>query len=289
MTGDRAAPAPDTADPVGAALAEDIGPGDITTRATVSRGLHGRATIVARASGIVAGLEVAAETYRRVDPLVEFAPASGDGSFVEPEAVVAVARGPFAALLTAERVALNFLQHLSGIATLTARFVAAVEGTRARIVDTRKTTPGLRALEKGAVRAGGGWNHRIGLYDAYLIKENHIAGAGGIAAALAAVAVHNREGKPAEIEVRSIEELALALAAEPHPDRILCDNFSLDDLATAVERIRSRAPRVLIEASGGVNLSNVRAVAEMGVDWISVGALTHSAPALDLSCRIERS
>jgi nicotinate-nucleotide pyrophosphorylase (carboxylating) len=201
---------------------------------------------------------------------------------------LARAEGPIAGLLVAERTALNFLQRLGGVASLTARFVAAVAGTSATIVDTRKTTPGYRALEKAAVAAGGGWNHRRGLDDAFLIKENHVAAAGGIPAALAAVAAGNAEGLPVEIEVRSLDELEQALGSPHRPDRLLLDNFPVSALARAVTRARAVAPSILLEASGGVTLETVRTVAETGVDWISVGALTHSAPALDLSCLIER-
>lgn len=274
---------------VEAALAEDVGTGDVTTAALVDPGAVGKARIVARADGVVAGLEAAAETYRQVDPGVMFQARAADGERVAPGAVVASAEGPFAALLVAERTALNFLQRLSGVATLTARFVDAVAGTGVRVVDTRKTTPGWRALEKAAVRAGGGTNHRRGLDDAFLIKENHVAAAGGIGPALAAAAASNPRRLPVEIEVRSLAELDQALAAPDAPDRILCDNFDLDALAAAVRRVRATAPAVLVEASGNVRLDSIRAIAATGVDWISVGALTHSAPALDLSCLIDRT
>ena len=272
---------------VRAALAEDVGAGDVTTAATVPADLQGVARILARAPGVVAGLALVAETYRQADRGVAFSAQIADGARVEAGTTIAIARGSFAALLTAERTALNFLQHLSGVATLTARFVEAVQGTGARIVDTRKTTPGWRALEKAAVLAGGGHNHRMGLDDAYLIKENHIAGAGSVDAALTAVMKHNTDGKPVEIEVRSLDDLARALAFEPRPDRILCDNFPVDRLAFAVREIRARDPHIVVEASGNVILSSVGAIAATGVDWISVGALSHSAPALDVSCLIE--
>ena len=274
-------------DLVRAALAEDVGTGDVTTAATIAPDRSGRARVIARAPGIVSGLEAFAETYRQVDASVEVELAKADGDQVNVGDALAFARGPFASLLIAERVALNFLQRLSGVATQAQRFSQAVAGTGARIVDTRKTTPGWRALEKAAVRAGGGFNHRMGLYDAYLIKENHVAGAGGIEAALAAAAARNRVRLPVEIEVRSAEELEAVLASPHAPDRILLDNFGVDDLVPAVRRIRSVASSPLIEASGGISLATVRTVAQTGVDWISVGALTHSAPALDLSCLIE--
>ena len=272
---------------VRAALSEDVGPGDVTTRATVPADLLGRARVIARARGVVAGTEAFVEVYRQVDPSVEVELSAHDGTAVEPGDLVAGARGAFASLLVAERVALNFLQRLSGIATLASEFVRAIEGTGATVVDTRKTTPGWRALEKAAVRAGGAANHRVGLYDAYLIKENHVAGAGGIAAALAAARRHDASGLPVEIEVRSLEELEEALRSRERPDRILCDNFPLAVLARAVARVRSAPDPPLVEASGGITLANARAIAATGVDWISVGSLTHSAPALDLSCLIE--
>lgn len=271
---------------VRAALAEDVGAGDVTTAATIPPGRTGRARVVARAAGVVAGSAAFVEVYRQVDAAVAIELVAPDGTAVGPDDLVARARGPFASLLVAERVALNFLQRLSGVATLARRFADAIEGTGATIVDTRKTTPGWRPLEKSAVRAGGGRNHRMGLYDAYLIKENHVAGAGGIAAALAAA---RRSGGdlPVEIEVRSLAELEEALASPDRPDRVLCDNFAVADLARAVERVRAVPDPPLVEASGGVSLATVREIAETGVDWISVGALTHSAPALDLSCLID--
>ncbi len=287
MTADRTRGALDLSQLVRAAVAEDVGPGDVTTAATVPGARPGRARILARSAGVVAGLAAAAEVYRQVDGEVSFSSGLIDGSPVEEGTILATVEGPFAALLVAERTALNFLQRLSGIASFTALFVEAVRGTRARIVDTRKTTPGWRELEKSAVRAGGGINHRMGLYDAYLIKENHIAAAGGITAALAAVAAHNTRGRKVETEVRSLTDLEEALAADPPPDRILCDNFSLPDLVRAVVRVRERSETILVEASGNVTLATVRAVAESGVGWISVGALTHSAPVLDLSCLID--
>jgi nicotinate-nucleotide pyrophosphorylase (carboxylating) len=244
---------------------------------------------MAKAIGIVAGLPVAQEVYRQLDPEVDFQALVEDGDRVGAGDLIAAATGAFGSLLVAERTALNFLQRLSGIATLTARYVEEVRGTGARIVDTRKTTPGWRGIEKAAVRAGGGRNHRKGLFDAYLVKENHISAAGGIAEALVAVARANREGLPVEIEVRSLAELDLALESPHPPDRVLLDNFTPEALAEAVRGARERRPGALLEASGNVDLSAVRGIAETGVDWISVGALTHSAPALDLSCLIERT
>ena len=273
---------------VRAALAEDVGAGDVTTEATIPPGARGTARVVARAAGVVAGSAAFREVYRQVDAEVSLDLLAPDGTEVAAGDLVARARGSFGSLLIAERTALNFLQRLSGIATLTAAFARAVGGTGAAIVDTRKTTPGWRALEKAAVRAGGGGNHRMGLDDAYLIKENHVAGAGGIGAALAAARRANARGLPVEIEVRSLAEIEEVLGSEDRPDRILCDNFDLEDLRGAVARVRGAPRPPLVEASGNVSLATVRAIADTGVDWISVGALTHSAPALDLSCLIER-
>lgn len=274
---------------VRAALEEDLGTGDVTTAATVPVGARGKARVIAKAAGVVAGLEPAREVYRQTDPDVAFVARLADGDDVAAGGVVATAAGSFGRLLEAERTALNFLQRLSGIATLTRLYVEAVRGTGARIVDTRKTTPGWRALEKAAVAAGGGANHRMGLFDAFLVKENHLAAAGGIGRALTTVAVANRAGLPVEIEIRSLEELDRALEHPDPPDRVLLDNFAPAELSEAVRRTRDARPGILIEASGNVTLDTVRVIAETGVDWISIGALTHSAAALDLSCLIERA
>lgn len=274
---------------VRAALEEDLGTGDVTTAATVPVGARGKARVIAKAAGVVAGLEPAREVYRQTDPDVAFVARLADGDDVAAGGVVATASGSFGRLLEAERTALNFLQRLSGIATLTRCYVEAVRGTAARIVDTRKTTPGWRALEKAAVAAGGGANHRMGLFDAFLVKENHLAAAGGIVRALTTVAVANRAGLPVEIEIRSLEELDRALEHPDPPDRVLLDNFAPAELSEAVRRTRDARPGILIEASGNVTLDTVRVIAETGVDWISIGALTHSAAALDLSCLIERA
>lgn len=265
-----------------AALAEDVGDGDRTTLWTVPAGARGEARIVAKAAGTIAGTAVAAEVFRRVDPGVTVTVQIPDGSAVTPGTVVMSAAGATRSLLTAERTALNFLQRLCGIATLTRCYVNAVRGTRARILDTRKTTPGLRALEKAAVLAGGGTGHRRGLSDMVLIKENHIAAAGGIAAAVDAVRARNHEGLAVEVETTSLAEVDEALAAGVH--RILFDNMPIPLLRNAVQRVRDwTGAHPETEASGGISLATVRGVAESGVDYISVGALTHSAPALDLS------
>lgn len=270
------------ADLVARALAEDIGPGDITTRLSVPPTRPGRGRFLAKQAGVLSGLHVAAECFRQVDSSVLCEPHLQEGEAFEPGQILAVVTGPAASLLTAERVALNFLQRLCGTATLTREFVNRTPGTRARIVDTRKTTPGLRALEKAAVRAGGGRNHRFALYDGILLKDNHIAVAGGITAAVAAA----RAGAPhllrIQVEVTTLQELTEALAAGA--DAVLLDNMSLDQLEEAVAL---GGGRLLLEASGGINLQTVAAVAQTGVDLISVGALTHSAPAVDISLEIE--
>ncbi len=265
------------------ALAEDLGTrGDLTTDATVSAHATATATFGARREGVIAGLAVAEAAFHMVDTSVAFVPLVADGDRIKAGAVVARVNGPARALLTAERVALNFLCHMSGIATLTRRYVDAVAGTRARIIDTRKTTPGLRVFEKYAVRCGGGFNHRSGLYDAILIKDNHIVAAGGVEPAIAAARAHAGHMVKIEVEVGDLKELAAALK---HPiDAVLLDNMDVTVLRQAVDMVGGR---VLTEASGGVNLDTARAIAETGVDLISVGALTHSAPILDLGLDFE--
>jgi nicotinate-nucleotide pyrophosphorylase (carboxylating) len=263
---------------VAEALAEDLGMGgDITTEATVPAGTRASAVIAARKPGTVAGVQLAAAAFKTIDPFVEFEVVVGDGDRVEAGGIIARVAGDARALLTAERTALNFLGRLSGIATLTARYVSAIAGTRARIVDTRKTTPGQRALEKFAVRCGGGVNHRFGLFDAVLIKDNHIVAAGGVGAALQRARAHAGHMVKVEIEVTSLDELDDALQLDP--DAVLLDKMPPELLKAAVAEV---AGRVVTEASGGVNLETVRAIAETGVDHISVGALTHSAPVLDI-------
>jgi len=257
------------------ALAEDIGSGDLTAQAVVPADARATGRIVQKAEGVIAGLEVAEAVFRRVDPDTVFrARLEGD--------VVAELEGIARSILAAERVALNFLGRLSGIATLTARYVQAVEGTGAAILDTRKTTPGLRALEKAAVVAGGGRSHRSGLYDALLVKENHAMLAGGVGEATRRALTGAPPGAAVQVESASLSELEEALDAGAKS--ILLDNFAPGDLREAVRSARGRAT---LEASGGITLDNVREVAETGVDRISVGALTHSAPALDLSLLLE--
>lgn len=266
------------------ALREDQGAGDWSTRWTVTARARAEARIVAKAAGVLAGAEIARAVFLRLDPRIELEARLHDGDDVALGDVVCTLAGPARAVLTGERVALNFLQRLSGVATITRRFVDEVSGTGARILDTRKTTPGWRSLEKGAVRAGGGANHRAGLYDMVLLKENHIAIAGGIARALARVAEENRTGLPVEVEVRNLDELEQAIHAGAQ--RILLDNMTVDEMRAAVTHAR-RAPHTpRLEASGNMTLERVRAVAETGVDDISVGALTHSAVALDLSLQV---
>jgi nicotinate-nucleotide pyrophosphorylase (carboxylating) len=262
------------------ALAEDVGDGDLTTRATVPPGTRARARVTQKQPGVLHGLEVAERVFRALDPAVRCERLAEEGVWREGGPVLEV-EGSAAALLGAERTALNFLQRLSGVATMTARHVEAVRGTTARVLDTRKTTPGLRLLEKQAVVAGGGTNHRVGLFDAILVKENHAAMAGGVGAAVRKA----REAGPdvlLEVECRTIVEVDEAL--EAGAPRLLLDNMSRDELRAVVARVGGRAE---LEASGGIDLETIRDVAETGVDFISVGAITHSAPALDLSLLLE--
>jgi nicotinate-nucleotide pyrophosphorylase (carboxylating) len=267
-------------DVVSRALAEDIGSGDVTTSATVPAPARARALITQKAPGVLYGLDLAGAVFRALDPEIEVHPLSAEGRWRDGGEVLSV-EGSARAILTGERTALNFLQRLSGVATLTARCVRAIEGTGARILDTRKTTPGLRALEKAAVAAGGGTNHRAGLYDAILIKENHAALAGGVGPAVRRAAEY-APGLPLEVECRTLAEVDEALGAGA--PRILLDNMTVEQLGAAVAHVAGRAE---LEASGGLTLETLRAVASTGVQFISVGALTHSAPALDLSLILE--
>jgi nicotinate-nucleotide pyrophosphorylase (carboxylating) len=270
---------------VGRALEEDLGDGDVTSAATVAEDARGRALIKQKASGVIYGLDAAAEAFVLLDPDVQVERLVQEGIWRQDGGSVMSVSGRARALLSAERTALNFLAHLSGVATISARAARAVEGTGARVLDTRKTTPGLRALEKAAVAAGGASNHRIGLYDAILIKENHIAAAGGIAAALRSARAFAPElAAKLEVEVRDPQEIEDALAAGA--PRLLLDNMDEPQLRAAVAQVAGRAE---LEASGGVTLQTLRARAETGVQWVSMGALTHSAPALDLSMILELS
>lgn len=266
------------------ALAEDLGrAGDLTTDAVVDPGDVAEGRIVARREGRVAGLEVAASAFRLLDPEMEIVVRSLDGTDVAAGAVVASVRGRARALLAGERTALNLLGRMCGVATLTRAYVRAAAGTRARIVDTRKTTPGLRVLEKYAVRCGGGANHRFGLDDAVLIKDNHVALAGGVHPAVARVRAAVGHMVRVELEVDTLDQLAEAL--ELGVDAVLLDNM---DVPTLAEAVRMAAGRCILEASGGIDLGTTAAVAATGVDLLSVGALTHSAPALDVAMEVGR-
>lgn len=264
-------------DVVKRALAEDVGKGDITSKAVVPRDAEARAGIEQKQPGVIAGLEVAEEVFRQVDKSVRWMALAGEGTWREGGPVAAL-DGPARSILEGERVALNFLGRLSGVATLTARYVEAVQGTNAKILDTRKTTPGLRELEKKAVLTGGGFNHRFGLDDAILIKENHSALAGGVGAATRAALEKAPKGMMVVVECQDLAEVDQALAAGA--THLLADNMSLEMLEQTVERAQGQST---VEASGGVDLDTIRPIAETGVDFISVGALTHSAPNLDLS------
>jgi len=267
------------------ALEEDVGDGDVTTLWTVPGDRRCEAVIVAKQELVVAGVDCVREVYRAVDPDMVVDVAAGDGTRVEGGHVLVRLRGATRSLLVGERAALNFLGRLSGVATLTRRFVDAVAGTGARVIDTRKTTPGWRLLEKAAVRAGGGANHRIGLWDMVLVKDNHIDACGGVAEAARAALDRNDRGLEVEVEVRSLEELEAVLPLGV--DRILLDNMTPELLRRAVARVRALgAGRPLLEASGNVTLATVRKVAETGVDFVSAGALTHSAPSADVSMRV---
>ena len=261
-----------------AALTEDMGAGDVTTLLTVPEDATATAIILAKAEGVIAGLTVACRTFTLLDPTISIRFAVSDGAKVTPGTVLATLSGPAQSLLTAERVALNVLQRMSGTATLTRKFVEAVSGTSARIVDTRKTTPGMRMLEKYAVRVGGGFNHRYGLGDAVLIKDNHLAAGGGVRATVERARAQAPHTMKIEVECKNRVEVDEAIAARA--DIILLDNMPLALLAEAVAAIGDKA---ITEASGGVNLQTVSGIAKTGVNIISVGALTHSAPALDIS------
>jgi nicotinate-nucleotide pyrophosphorylase (carboxylating) len=281
------------------ALSEDVGNGDITTLNTLPSGTGARASIMVKERGVVAGIEVARLVFRELDPTIKFETLLPDGTLVQPGVAVARITGSAGPILTGERTALNFLQRLSGVASITRRFVDAVAGTGVTILDTRKTTPGMRYLEKYAVKMGGGENHRYALWDMYLVKDNHIRAAGGVTAAIERI-LRTRQDVMLEVEVESIAQLREAL--RPGVDRILVDNRSIEEVQAAIaevdrysqmhpveERIKRASAKRWpeIEVSGGITLETVRAYAATGVDYISVGALTHSAPALNLSLEIE--
>ncbi len=264
---------------VRAALLEDIGPGDITTMLCVPAGTKAAATVLAKQAGVIAGLAVGEMAFQLLDPDARWESLVQDGASVGPgRTAIAIVTGDARALLTAERVALNFMQRLSGIATVTARYAARTAGTHARIADTRKTTPGLRTLEKYAVRAGGGFNHRLGLYDCVLIKDNHIKAAGGITAAVQAAKAHIPHTMKIEVEAATLAMVEEALAAEA--EIILLDNMDTETMRRAVEIIGGRA---ITEASGNLTEARIAEVAATGVNILSIGALTHSAPSLDIS------
>jgi nicotinate-nucleotide pyrophosphorylase (carboxylating) len=268
------------------ALAEDLGEaGDVTSAAVIPEAAMGRAVFVARTVGVVAGLPAAAEVCAQVDPRLEFRPLLLDGARVNARDRLAIVAGPMRGILAAERTALNFMQRLSGIASETRRYVDAIAGLPCRILDTRKTLPGWRLLDKYAVRAGGGHNHRMGLHDGILIKDNHLAALGAsvrdpVVRGVEAARARFGSALPLEIEVDNLEQLDRALACGP--DMILLDNMDAGQLRVAVERRNAAAPQVLLEASGGVSLATVRPFAEAGVERISIGALTHSVQALDI-------
>ncbi len=273
------------------ALAEDLaqdatlgaypGDGDITSRATIPAGSHLSGYIRTKANGVLAGLPLAWGVFQVIDPNLSFRTGAKDGDLVEKSQIIAQVEGDIRSMLAGERTALNFLGRMSGIATLTRRFVEAVKGTKAVILDTRKTAPGLRRLDKYAVRMGGGQNHRVGLFDMILIKDNHIRGAGGITPAVKRAREMYGERYLIEVEVKNLSELDEALKLPV--DRIMLDNMELDTMRNAVQMVHGRVP---VEASGNVSLNNVRSIAETGVDFISSGALTHSAPVLDISMKI---
>ncbi|MEX1018954.1 MAG: carboxylating nicotinate-nucleotide diphosphorylase [Litorilinea sp.] len=260
------------------ALDEDVADGDITTLATIPAELTYTGHMIAKAEGVVAGLAVAERVFTLLDAQVRFTPQAEEGDLVQPRDCIAIVEGPARALLTGERTALNFLQRMSGIATLTRRYVEAVRDTQAAILDTRKTVPGLRLLDKWAVALGGGVNHRIGLYDMVMIKDNHITAAGGITAAVERVRQADARNRPIEVEVKNLDELQEALQLKL--DQIMLDNMDVAEMARAVEIVDGR---VALEASGNVSLDTVTEIAETGVDYISVGKLTHSVMALDIS------
>lgn len=259
------------------ALREDLGDGDVTTNSLATEKEDSKAVIRAKARGVIAGLPIAKRVFQKLDPTVVCVDNIGDGEDIKPGDILSEINGGTRALLSGERLALNILQRLSGIATLTSKYVKAVEGLPVKILDTRKTAPGLRILDKYAVSVGGGFNHRFGLFDGVLIKDNHIAIAGGIQEAVAVIRKKYKQKYKIEVETSDLEQVKEALIAGA--DIIMLDNMSLEQMRKAVRLIDRNA---LVEASGGINLKNVRGVAETGVDFISVGALTHSAPALDI-------
>jgi len=264
------------------ALEEDIGTGDITTATALTGAEVGRATAFAKSNIVVAGIDVFREVFLFLDKSIQFSGHCEDGRAVKKGGILAEISGNLGSILTAERVALNFFQRMCGIATLTRQYVDEIKGTQAKILDTRKTVPGLRCIDKYAVKIGGGTNHRYGLYDGVLIKDNHIAAAGGISKAIARVRGHIPHTLKVEVEVKNLQEVEEALISGA--DVIMLDNMTNEDMKKAVAIVNGKVP---LEASGNVTLANVRKIAETGVDFISVGALTHSVPASDISLKIE--
>lgn len=272
---------PAISDLIDMALREDIGTGDITSESTIPEDTMAKAVILSKDEGILAGIDIACEVFHKIDPDINFQKLLSDGDAITKFQEIAIVNGKARSLLTAERTVLNFLQRLSGVATTTSKYVKAVSAYKARIVDTRKTTPGWRALEKYAVRVGGGSNHRFGLYDAVLIKNNHIAVADSISDAIEKARKHIPHTMKIEVETENLDQVQEAIKAKA--DIIMLDNMSLDMMSDAVKLIDGKA---LVEASGGIRLENIASVAETGVDLISVGALTHSAMSLDISMGI---
>ena len=273
---------PDDIEIIRLALAEDVGSGDITTEALALKGRTGKGVVITREAGVISGIGPFKKVFDTLARSFSFKVLKNDGHPVEPGQEIIRIKGPVDLMLTGERTAMNIIGRLSGVATLTRAFVEAIEAFPARIFDTRKTAPGMRAWEKTAVRHGGGANHRVGLYDMYLVKENHIAAAGGLEAAMRLAIEHKRKTKvKLEVEVRNLSELKEVLSFKP--DYILLDNFSVPGLRKAVKLAKSIHPRIILEASGRIDLKTVKKIAATGIDRISIGKLTHSAPALDLS------
>lgn len=272
------------------ALEEDVGTGDITSQYIVPEDLWAEAVIFVRQKGIIAGLDVARLVFKTIDESIQFSPQLTDGSRVDPADVVATVSGPVRGILSAERTALNFLQQMSGVATLTDKFVEAIRDTGAKVTDTRKTTPCARILDKYAVSVGGGVNHRFSLYDMVLIKENHIKASGSITEAVRrarkGLEGSGRRGIRIEVETKTLNEVKESCSLPV--DRIMLDNMRFEQIAEAVNTIRARKPQMEIEVSGGITLENIRQIAQTGVDFISIGMLTHSAPALDISLLVEK-
>ena len=276
------------------ALTEDLGKGDVTSAALLNEYLQGKAVIIARENGVLVGLEIARLVFKRIDPKISFKPLIKDGKSIKNKSKIVIIEGSVKSILAGERTALNFLQRLSGIATVTNKFVREVKGTKTKILDTRKTTPGSRELEKYAVKMGGGENHRMGLYDQILIKDNHIRACGGVSAAIrkvkktlnmkSFVSKYHLKDLKIEVETKNIKEVKEAIQSEA--DWIMLDNMTLPQIKEAVRIIRLNRRKIKIEVSGRISLKNVRKIARLGMDYISVGALTHSAKALDLSLEL---